>query len=316
MSRSIRGCASEGELCGSSASNQEYASSERLKEAAKRAAIAATMALMKELHSLEDSEARFRQRREEMELRLQLEEAKAKEEVFESFCESEIDVTKAAHEESINENEHERAEISKNDYERSMKCQHAEAERSSIEMVRKMQLPALELQPFDGDPTQYNNFIRGFDAKIACRIEDDEERLYYLDQYTRGKPRDIVSTCLHMPPGTGYAEARRLLQERYGNVIQAVAHMIERIMAWPSIRPGTDDLDRFAIFLRGSWNALKSMPQGVNEIDAKTIRTILNKLSPSIKDRWCRMVDRIEHEELRSANFGDLVKLRRKRESA
>ena len=324
-SRSISCCSSEGEVEGSLASSQLYATSGKMREAAKRAGLAAKLALMKELHALEDGEVKMRHQKEEMELRLQLEDAKAQEEVFQSFCESENPCeNEMTNESKPNEDEHEGicANVCKNEPEhqrtnglerklhgRPSSSHYATVERPSIDLIRKMQLPTLQLQSFNGDPTKYNNFIRGFEAKIACRVEDDEEKLYYLDQFTAGKPKDIVSSCLHMPPGEGYVEARRLLHERYGNVIQTVAHMIERILSWPSIRAGTDDLDRFAIFLRGTLNALKTMPKGINEIDAKTIRAILRKLNPSINDRWRRLVDRIEHEESRTAKFSDLVKL-------
>ena len=316
-SRSVSSCDSEGE---DSVSSQLYANSERMREAAIRASLAAKFALMEELHALENGEAKMRQQREKLELRLQLEQARAKEGVFENFCEKKTVDSPLIGEYEDCENERERTKkpikikpelerTEPNSYEPHIMNQDISVERSSIELVRKMQLPTLQLQPFNGDPTQFNNFIRGFDSKIACRVQDEEERLYYLDQYTTGKPNDIVSSCLYMPPGEGYAEARRLLQERYGNVVQTVAHMIDKIVSWPSIRWGAEDLDKFAIFLRGTWNALKTMPRGINEIDAKTIRTILDKLNPSIKDRWRRTVDRIEYEETRNATFADLVNL-------
>ena len=273
-----------------------YATSSRVKEAARRAGLTVKMTMMEELHALEEGEVKMRQQREKMELRLQLEQAKAEEEVFESLCPSEISGKYTTRELQIDRsdfkekhcaeqtkynlkdptdlrNDHvERTKSNSNeptnlpnDHVERMKSNLNEPtnpyiERSSIELVRKMQLPTLQLQPFNGDPTQFNNFIRGFDAKIAGRVEDDEEKLYYLDQYTVGKPKDIVSSCLYMAHGTGYREARRLLQERYGNPVQTVTHMIEKIKSWPFIGSEPDALDKFAIFLRGILNALDTMP--------------------------------------------------------
>ena len=36
--------------------------------------------------------------------------------------------------------------------------------------------------------------------KNVSKVIDDEEKLYYLEQLTTGKPRDIIRGCLHIPP--------------------------------------------------------------------------------------------------------------------
>lgn len=65
-------------------------------------------------------------------------------------------------------------------------------------------LPARYIPIFDGDPLQYVSFIREFEKgaedKASC-----SDCLNYLDQFTRGQPRELVCSCLHMTPDFGYA---------------------------------------------------------------------------------------------------------------
>lgn len=59
-------------------------------------------------------------------------------------------------------------------------------------------MPKREIQVFDGDPLQYQTFIKSFEHSIECKNENYKDCLYYLEQYTNGQPREIVRSCLHM----------------------------------------------------------------------------------------------------------------------
>ncbi|KAK4303739.1 hypothetical protein Pmani_024272 [Petrolisthes manimaculis] len=72
----------------------------------------------------------------------------------------------------------------------------------------KSLMPKAEVQIFNGDVIQYRSFIRSFESITSSRLTDEEENLFYLEQYSSGQPREIVQPCLHIAPGTGYQEAR------------------------------------------------------------------------------------------------------------
>ena len=78
-------------------------------------------------------------------------------------------------------------------------------------------LPQKEITFFSGDVLSYRPFIRAFEHIIEEKAESSEYRLYFLDQYTSGLPRDLVRSCLHMSPCRGYEKAKALLQEHYGD---------------------------------------------------------------------------------------------------
>lgn len=54
-----------------------------------------------------------------------------------------------------------------------------------------------------------------------------DECLYYLEQFTRGQPRELVRSCQHMDPDNGYTTAKQLLEEHFGNTYKiATAYMV------------------------------------------------------------------------------------------
>lgn len=55
-------------------------------------------------------------------------------------------------------------------------------------------------------PLSFQIFICAFKYGIENKTDSDEGRLYYLEQYTSGQPREPVRSCFHMKPDKGYAE--------------------------------------------------------------------------------------------------------------
>ena len=77
---------------------------------------------------------------------------------------------------------------------------------------------------FDGDPLNFMPFMRAFEHGIEDKTSSHQDRLYYLEQYTSGQPKDLVRSCLHMEARRGYAEAKKLLKEHFGNVKGTLWH--------------------------------------------------------------------------------------------
>ncbi len=78
-------------------------------------------------------------------------------------------------------------------------------------------LPPQAIPEFDGDPLKYAALIRAFEQAIEKKTTDKHECLYYLEQHTRGQPRELVRSCYNMASGQGYERAKNLLKEHFGN---------------------------------------------------------------------------------------------------
>ncbi len=97
-----------------------------------------------------------------------------------------------------------------------------------IQQQQLTSLPKREIQIFDGDPLQYPSFIRAFENGIESKSDSYSDCLYYLKQFTRGRPRDLVMSCQHVDPERGYAQAKALLQEHFGDEQMIAAAYMEK----------------------------------------------------------------------------------------
>ena len=173
---------------------------------------------------------------------------------------------------------------------------------------QRHRLPEVGLSKFHGDPLEYDSFIRCFDSRVAARTSDDTERLYYLEQFTSGTPREIVRSCVHMPAYLGYSEARKRLDNRYGDKFLLAQSYLKKLDQWPVVR-GDDvkRLDEFTTFLIGCRNAMLST-DGVKVLDfPSSLRLIVSKLPIYLQDRWARCADAIIHQERVAVTFDRLV---------
>lgn len=77
-------------------------------------------------------------------------------------------------------------------------------------------------------------FIHAFEHLIEDKTKNNQDRLYYLEQFTSGLPRDLVRSCLHMDVNGGYTEAKQLLKEYFGNEISGA--YLEKALNWTAIK--------------------------------------------------------------------------------
>ncbi|XP_071483331.1 uncharacterized protein [Diadema antillarum] len=90
----------------------------------------------------------------------------------------------------------------------------------------RINLPKPDLVTFDSNPTVYRSFINSFEVNVEQKVLDDRTRLTYLIQYCSGKARNSIENCVLMEPREGYAEAKRILREQFGQPhVVANAHL-------------------------------------------------------------------------------------------
>ena len=168
----------------------------------------------------------------------------------------------------------------KNNVQGSKGPKQSDLMQSLVSYNLKSLMPKTEIFKFDGDFTRYQIFIRAFETLISDKLTDEEEKLYYLEQYTTGSPREIVRACLHMDPSEGYKEARRLLERRYGDSERIATAYVNKVLEWKNIKADdVSSLDEFSIMLTNCKNAVTRVKFGMNELEnPKTMRKILEKL--------------------------------------
>ena len=169
-------------------------------------------------------------------------------------------------------------------------------------------LPVRDIPVFHGDPLSYTPFMRAFEYSIEDKTLNNQDRLYYLEQYTTGQPRELVRSCFHMDPSRGYPQAKRLLQENFGDELKVTMAYMDKALKWTNIK--TDDgkdLQSYALYLRGCCNTMQDL-RIMEELDLPSnMKLIITKLPYKLKEKWrstaCDILEKTGHR----ARFHNLV---------
>ncbi|KAL2083621.1 hypothetical protein ACEWY4_021394 [Coilia grayii] len=169
-------------------------------------------------------------------------------------------------------------------------------------------LPPKNVTSFDGDILQFRSFMTSFEHNIEKKTDNGQDRLFYLEQYTRGQARDLVRSCQHMGGDQGYHTAKRLLHEHFGNAYKMSTAYIEKVLNWPNIKPEDPKaLSEFALYLRGCCNVMSNLDY-MNELNvASNLKAIVMKLPYKLRDRWRTSVQEKLDEHNRMLSFTELV---------
>ena len=168
-------------------------------------------------------------------------------------------------------------------------------------------LPKGDLAVFDGNILQYNSFIHSFEHIIESRTDNNQDRLQFLIQYTKGQAQQLVKSCQFMDANRGYRKARQLLKEHFGNAYRISCAYIEKALSWPVIKSEEPRaLQDFALFLRSCCNAMEQL-QYMEELDTiSNMRNIIFILPYKLRERWRSKACEIQQRNIR-VRMADLV---------
>ncbi len=178
-----------------------------------------------------------------------------------------------------------------------------------IKQQNASQLPPREILVFDGDPLKFNLFMHAFKHCVEDKSTSKGDCMYYLERYTRGRPRDLVQSCLHMSPERGFETAKALLKEHFGDETKVTAAYIDKIHQWPIIRAeSVSSLQDYAMFLRGCNNAMHDL-QDMRELDmSANLKLVLSKLPFKLRERFRLVAYDIRENQHRRPCFNDVVR--------
>ena len=164
-----------------------------------------------------------------------------------------------------------------------------EVDTSFINLLRK---PEVTIDVFSGDMLSFNKFLRQVETRVFVYCDSEYEKLTYLEQYTSGEPKEIVTRFGHLNEN-GFQLAMQELKDRYGNPHVVAEHYKDKILGFKDIK--MDDvkaLDEFAMLL-SEYECATGIPNDVDSLGSmKNIRILLKKLPYSFQDRFCRIADR------------------------
>ena len=169
-------------------------------------------------------------------------------------------------------------------------------------------MPKREIDVFDGDPLKYQTFIKSFEHNIESKNANPKDCLYYLEQYTRGLPRELVRSCLYMPTDTGFLKAKFLVEKNFGNQHTIATAYMEKVLAWQSIRSDdTKALQAYTLFLRGCCNTMDEVSY-LQELNmTANMMAIIRKLPYRLRDKWRTVACDYQERYNSRATFKNLV---------
>ena len=177
-----------------------------------------------------------------------------------------------------------------------------------VEQQSLLLLPKRDIQTFDGDPLQFQTFMMAFEHSIEEKTHSAKDCLYFLEQYTRGQPRELVRSCQHMPHDQGYAKAKSLLRERFGNSLKIASAYMEKVLTWPVLKSeDVKALQAYSLLLRGCCNAMGEVGS-VHELDVTAnMQSVIKKLPYKLRDMWRNVACDLQDKFSRRVTFRDIV---------
>ncbi|KAI2646661.1 NEDD4 family-interacting protein 2 [Labeo rohita] len=177
-----------------------------------------------------------------------------------------------------------------------------------VKMQTAQLLPHREIPTYDGDPLQFNSFMKAFEHCVEAKTSCKGDCLYYLEQYTRGQPRGMVRSCLHMTAEKGYAVAKQLLKEHFGNEFNITAAYMEKVTSWPSIKSeDVKALKAYGLFLHECCNAMEEL-RYLEELNMPAnMKILIQKFPYKLREKWRTKANEILERTGQRARFPHIV---------
>ena len=125
----------------------------------------------------------------------------------------------------------------------------------------RSELPKLEPSVFDGsDVTTFRTFMCNYNRIVHSKCDSNDDRFYYLKQYTSGTALKLVQCFDGFDPDAAYDRAVSILEEKYENEYKNASAYLSKLQQWPRIKgedgPALQDL---SIFLLPCLNSMDRM---------------------------------------------------------
>ena len=206
---------------------------------------------------------------------------------------------------SIQQTVHEPLQISNQVNKESSQNTNATSEQALLSLVKSLtdqvnlgRLPAPEPSIFTGDPLKYPGWKVDFTTLIEQRKIPSAERIHYLKKYLGGTAKEAVENFFLISSDNAYDEAKKLLDERFGDAYIVGNAFRDKLEKWPKIAPkDCKALQRFADFIKQCQTAMDSIGTLKCLNDDRENRKFLSKLPDWIVTRWSRIAYQWQEEK-------------------
>ena len=183
-----------------------------------------------------------------------------------------------------------------------------ELTKTLAEQACLSRLPPPEPSVFDGDPLKYPAWKSAFQILIEQKRIPSSEKIHYLRKYLSGSVKEVIENFFLLTSEDAYEEAKKLLEERYGDPFVIGNAFRNKLEKWPKIQSKDSvELRRFADFLKQCETAMGSV-KGLSVLnDDRENRKMLLKIPEWLVNRWNRLVSQYKEKEKQFPPFKEFV---------
>ena len=129
-----------------------------------------------------------------------------------------------------------------------------------------------------------------------------------FEKYTKNKANDIVKGFLAVNSDIAYKEARKLLDQRFGNPSHVAESYKSRLHNWLKICDGdSNGLQEFSDFLFRCQEAVKAVGSTSDLDSTQNLLEVSTRLPSYSGVKWCRHAHEARAKSKKTIGFNDLV---------
>ena len=174
-------------------------------------------------------------------------------------------------------------------------------------LIESVTLPQADLMKFDGNPLKYWEFWRSFENSVDKTSVEDSIKLTRLLHFCTGDAHKLLHACLVMEPSEGYRKAKQMLKDRFGNPYRIADAWMQRVTQGNKIAPNNKKaIQDMADELNICVQTLEAMGYKSELSPQSVLLAIVERLPFYLRDRWLKTVAHIRKED-RLPRIDDLL---------
>ena len=188
---------------------------------------------------------------------------------------------------------------------------YEQSQNNLIEDLAERML-ATRVQPpeppiFTGNPLEYPGWRSAFEILVENKNIPAAEKIHYLKRYVGGEARECIDGNFLFSTENSFIDAKRILEERYGNPFVLENAFRAKLENWPKIGRDGKAMRRFADFLQQCLTAANAIPSLSVLDDVRENQKMQAKLPDWTVTRWARVVNQHKQRQNKFPSFGTFV---------
>ena len=165
---------------------------------------------------------------------------------------------------------------------------------SMLNLVKKSvdinSLPPTKPFVFSGNAIDYPRWRSMFDLMVESKDLHPHQKLVYLEEFLSGEALDAVQGLNVLSTPDAYIEARKILDDRFGDPYDIADAYIDKLEKWSQIDPNdSKGLRKYSDFLRQVTVAKQTFTELSRLDDPRVLRCFPNTLPPTLLYKWSRL---------------------------